>query len=322
MAQNVLKAGDLARRPGLTLESRDDQLTMNAPLLSGSFINLELRKGLSVHASDVFEETDFVATSTQHAGLSCIFFIEGHIDVDIGDRSFAFQGNGDHFEGLLIASARHDSFRRRSRGHQHIRHVVVSAAPDWLDIDGLSSLGDHRSAATLLQDHLASRPWRVSPRVATLVKRILCSRDASQYERLLLESAAVEIVAEALAAATHQDIAEQRRNLSPTEHVKLARVEQIIRTSAGKSLAVEAIASQAGLSVSGLQRLFKLAYGTSVIEHIRHTRLDDARLRLERGDTSIQKAALAAGYTSAANFSTAFRRQFGVSPSQMRKFSD
>ncbi|MET0168888.1 MAG: helix-turn-helix transcriptional regulator [Aliihoeflea sp.] len=320
MAQNILKVGDLARRPGLTLESRDDRLTMNAPLLRGTFVNRVLRKGLSVHASDVFEETDFVASSTQHAGLSCIFFIAGDVDVDIGDRSFGFHGNGGGLDGLLISSARADSFRRRSKGHQHIRHVVISADPQWLDVDGLSALTDHRSAASFTQDHLASQPWRVTARVAELVRRILVApEDASQYECLLLESAAVEIVAEALAAATHQDLANSRQQLSRTEAARLSKAEQVIRSSTISALDVDKIASHAGVSASGLQRLFKAVYGESVIEHLRRIRLEEARKNLESGADSIQQAAVAAGYTSAANFSTAFRRKFGVSPKQVKR---
>ena len=38
---------------------------------------------------------------------------------------------------------------------------------------------------------------------------------------------------------------------------------------------------------------------------------------LERGELSISQAAWAAGYGSAANFATAFRRCFGLSPREV-----
>lgn len=40
---------------------------------------------------------------------------------------------------------------------------------------------------------------------------------------------------------------------------------------------------------------------------------------LQSGEASIQEACVIAGYTSPANFSTAFRRQFGISPREMFK---
>jgi AraC-like DNA-binding protein len=42
--------------------------------------------------------------------------------------------------------------------------------------------------------------------------------------------------------------------------------------------------------------------------------LDGARTALERESVSVNKAAHRAGFTSAANFATAFRRQFGAPP--------
>ncbi|CFO34701.1 transcriptional regulator [Bordetella pertussis] len=42
------------------------------------------------------------------------------------------------------------------------------------------------------------------------------------------------------------------------------------------------------------------------------------RLYLECDGLSVAQAACLAGYTSAANFATAFRRAFGVTPGQLR----
>lgn len=78
-------------------------------------------------------------------------------------------------------------------------------------------------------------------------------------------------------------------------------------------LTIEELGRRFGLSVSALQRQFRQAFSSSVNEYRRSMRLQRARADLERGCT-IAEAACQAGYTSAANFSTAFRRQFGVSP--------
>ncbi|WP_246767099.1 helix-turn-helix domain-containing protein, partial [Bordetella pertussis] len=53
-------------------------------------------------------------------------------------------------------------------------------------------------------------------------------------------------------------------------------------------------------------------------ECLRGARLTRARLGLERDGLSVAQAACLAGYTSAANFATAFRRAFGVTPGQLR----
>jgi transcriptional regulator GlxA family with amidase domain len=48
-------------------------------------------------------------------------------------------------------------------------------------------------------------------------------------------------------------------------------------------------------------------------------RLDAARRMLVETDRSIKEIAAAIGYAHASHFSTAFRRQFGVTPSQQRE---
>jgi AraC-like DNA-binding protein len=67
-----------------------------------------------------------------------------------------------------------------------------------------------------------------------------------------------------------------------------------------------------------LQRYFRAYTGMSAFAYQRRRLLDAARIALEREGISVNEAAHRAGYTSAANFATAFRRQFGIAPSQLR----
>jgi AraC-like DNA-binding protein len=80
---------------------------------------------------------------------------------------------------------------------------------------------------------------------------------------------------------------------------------------------VESIAREAGISASGLQQLLRRAEGKSVFEYVRDQRLQRAREALKAGDISVQEASHLAGYSNPANFATAFRKRFGVVPSQV-----
>ena len=57
-----------------------------------------------------------------------------------------------------------------------------------------------------------------------------------------------------------------------------------------------------------------------VMEYMRARRLEKARLALERGEVGISGAAALAGYRSEANFATAIRRRYGLTPSDLRKY--
>lgn len=65
-----------------------------------------------------------------------------------------------------------------------------------------------------------------------------------------------------------------------------------------------------------LQRLFRVSEGCSVFEYVRVKRLEAALAALSAGATTVKEASLIAGYSSAANFATAFRRQFGMTPTE------
>lgn len=111
-------------------------------MIEGQFIHEELRPGLFLHVSDASEERAFTASSHLPAGLSCIFFLDGAVDMKMGERAFHFEGNAQALEGTAIMNARADSFQRSSPGGQRLRHLVVSATPEWLDIDGLQTASE------------------------------------------------------------------------------------------------------------------------------------------------------------------------------------
>lgn len=77
------------------------------------------------------------------------------------------------------------------------------------------------------------------------------------------------------------------------------------------------IANNCGISRSYLYKIF--ANGPSVMEHLRHRRLEAAREMLERGlvKHSMTSVAMTCGFSSSSEFSRLFKKHFGISPSQV-----
>ena len=67
-----------------------------------------------------------------------------------------------------------------------------------------------------------------------------------------------------------------------------------------------------------LQRQFRAVFGTTVFAYLRECRLLRARRALEHDGVTVGQAAMVAGYTSAANFATAYKRRFGHAPKLAR----
>jgi AraC-like DNA-binding protein len=203
---------------------------------------------------------------------------------------------------------------------QHLRHLVVSATPEWLHRDALEAVTDTRGGARLLRDHLAEHRWTLTPRMVELVRQIFSpSPLIPELRDLYLEGRAVELVAETMAAVLQADRSDAGGGLlSRQDAICLQRAKDFIEAHGGEALSVETIAREAGISASGLQRLFRAAENRSVFDYVRNLRLERAFAALGRGDVTVQEASALAGYASAANFATAFRRRFGLVPTAAR----
>jgi AraC-like DNA-binding protein len=78
------------------------------------------------------------------------------------------------------------------------------------------------------------------------------------------------------------------------------------------------LATLAAMSQSSLRSKFRQRYGCTLFDYLRDCRLELARRFLLEGH-SVQQAAWMSGYQHATNFSTAFRRRYGISPGELRK---
>ena len=137
-------------------------------------------------------------------------------------------------------------------------------------------------------------------------------------QNLYCESRAIEIVGEALQVIAKSDATVDDVSLRPKDYQRVSAVGDFVEAHLDEALTLEAIARNAGMSVNTLQRLFRSVHGTTVFDYVRARKLHRAREALERDGMSIAQAAYIAGYTSAANFATAFRRFFGTTPKNVR----
>lgn len=99
------------------------------------------------------------------------------------------------------------------------------------------------------------------------------------------------------------------------------KVDRYIQRHIHQPLDRETLAQIAGISVSQLHRGVVQQTGQSPSDYVRTCRLKRAGQKLRIGAVDIGAVALAAGYGSHNAFSKAFKKQFGLSPSQFRQLS-
>jgi AraC-like DNA-binding protein len=96
-------------------------------------------------------------------------------------------------------------------------------------------------------------------------------------------------------------------------------IEGFLAANLHRPLDLQTIANALAMSPSSLQRACRTGFGTSVFDLLRKLRLDTARRHLISEQVSVAEAAYMAGYSNPANFATAFKRAYGVSPSRARQ---
>lgn len=97
-------------------------------------------------------------------------------------------------------------------------------------------------------------------------------------------------------------------------------VEYLIQNYTDASVSIPMLAEIAGLSESHFRLLFREAYSIPPAKYLNLLRIERAKdLLKSRDNNSIESIAEKVGYSSLYYFSSVFRRETGISPSQYRK---
>lgn len=90
------------------------------------------------------------------------------------------------------------------------------------------------------------------------------------------------------------------------------------RNAVCAGITVQDIASHAGFSIDYFNRMFLSYTGFSVMAYVNNHRLKHAATLLQQTDTSLLDIALDVGYNSHEGFIKAFKKKYGLTPSQYR----
>lgn len=74
-----------------------------------------------------------------------------------------------------------------------------------------------------------------------------------------------------------------------------------------------------GTNSKHLNMAFRKCAGVTVYEYLREERMREARILLQQTDLAVQDIAPQVGFTDSANFATAFKERFGLTPREFRR---
>jgi AraC-like DNA-binding protein len=104
-----------------------------------------------------------------------------------------------------------------------------------------------------------------------------------------------------------------------TDRLLMQAAERLILADLGHVLPLRELAARVGTHEKRLSRVFKELANRTVFEFVREARLHEAHRLLLESAMRIEEIAAAVGFSSPANFATAFREYFNCTPSACRQ---
>lgn len=179
-------------------------------------------------------------------------------------------------------------------------HPLLTSLPPWyvLKAGRVTDRGPVPLLVALLADEAAgSAPGRET------VMHALLDALFAHLVRVLLASGTVAPVAAALA----------------TDDAVVRRALGLLHADSARAWTLAALASEVGVSRSGLAERFRVVVGEPPLAYLRTLRLQRAMRQLVESDAPLARIAEAVGYRDAFAFSKAFKRSVGVAPGEFRR---
>lgn len=192
----------------------------------------------------------------------------------------------------------------RVDGFELLNRLKNNSATSHIPIILLTSLQEHESKIAGLQkgaDAYLQKPFDLAE-LQALVQGLIDTRSRLKGHFEGAQEQADKVVKVELQGANDQLMENVMRVIN--EHFSDAELN------------VEYLADQVGMSRTQLHRRIKEVTGLSCGEFIRNFRMQQAARLLREGDVYVAQIGYAVGYTNPAHFSTAFKKYYGVSPSE------
>jgi len=139
--------------------------------------------------------------------------------------------------------------------------------------------------------------------------------------RVLVQAMAHELISLTVQALGRSDEIDESAGLKPPDIKRLHEARDILEANVANPPSVPDLAAQIGINRTKLRAGFKQLFGNTIFEFCKEQRLDAAWSLLEIDGMTIGQVAEATGYEYDANFSTAFKKHFGILPKDVRKRS-
>jgi AraC-like DNA-binding protein len=252
------------------------------------------------------------------AGLTASVLLEGQAEISLPGQRWYSDARRSQNRAMLLNLTDSAQFTRHWQAGRNETKLSLHISPQWID----QYLHCTPSAANRLrqfrQSHLQSLPWRPSINILQRAQQLAeTTSDLNPVlRRLQQESFALELAVDVLQGI---EAALPDKRLSNHLQQRLERLKDWLDSGTANHLSIAQMARELSSNPVDLQKGFRQCYGDTIAAYLRKARLQQAYQALNQQQMSVEDAASLAGYEHVSSFSCAFKRRFGMAPSQARK---
>ncbi|MBJ7223458.1 MULTISPECIES: helix-turn-helix transcriptional regulator [unclassified Brenneria] len=284
-----------------------DRYKEKGAVIQGRVEELALSSGICLTHSNVQVLQPYESTSLHCSPLYTLIVLEGCVAIRLNNREFTVRP-GMAFSTRL---GEHVVMNASHQADCHLKTLTLGINPASFQPQPLITSLLHEWERT----DAPAFVWQIPGYLLSGLQYVLENAEPSMARQFMLEGVMLQLLGYGLSMESQPQ--EKSYLSSPGERHRLETIRQLLQQQPEKEYRLNDLAQTAAMSASSLRSKFRQAYGHSVFDYLRDCRLELARRYLEQG-YSVQQAAWMSGYQHATNFSTAFRRRYGFSPSVVR----
>ena len=280
-----------------------------------------VRKGLAVLIGDV--EHDYAHSDLNESGDVVKFHFRYRGSSEIGAEG----GELEPVDPMTFAVLIQPSSMKKIESfpaHQHEQSVTLLCDPPFLEeIISTTSLLISTPLGQFLcgeQKDMYHCALRMRPEMISAVKSLFEKNFTGRLRQLQIEAKTLELLCYTLdqLAKMWSGAGPDKIPLRQKDIRRVAEICEILDNDLSRTHTLSELAKALSWNETQLMCVFRQAVGTTVHNYLHRARMEQACNLLTNTEMTITQISLGVGYEYSSNFTTAFRKYFGVTPRQVR----
>jgi len=246
---------------------------------------------------------------------------KGRVDFTLGDHRYSIDGDKEPPVCGSFALNQPEMRTRHTNKGMCVKKVNIFAEKAWL-LERSNDPYYQKMLDLAFSTHGKLFTWQPNEKVNQIVDALIATiKDKSFTQNLETEAEILRLLSVLL---TEFLSLIEKPSASPSctvskDSLVFSQCKALLEQSLETKISLNDIAQKLNVSVSTLQRRFKAASGMTVAEYTRWLKLEKSKEKLIEGQDAIGEIAYDAGYDYVANFISAFKRQYSISPAAYQK---